>query len=56
MEDRKSFPTGSPIGRNEPPVPIGLQTQAGYSVPVTYWFVQSCLRANGYWKFVKSYE
>jgi hypothetical protein len=27
MEDSKSFPTGSPIGRNEPSVSIGFQTQ-----------------------------
>jgi hypothetical protein len=27
MEDSKSVPTGSPVGRNEPPVPIGSHTQ-----------------------------
>jgi hypothetical protein len=27
VEDRKSLPVGSPVGQNEPPVPIGSQTQ-----------------------------
>jgi hypothetical protein len=27
MEDNKSVPVGSPVGQNEPPVPIGSQTQ-----------------------------
>jgi hypothetical protein len=27
MEYSKSVPVGSPVGRNEPPVPIGFQTQ-----------------------------
>jgi hypothetical protein len=28
MEDTKSDPVGSPIGENEPPVPIGSDTQS----------------------------
>jgi hypothetical protein len=27
MEDSESGPIGSPVGQNEPPVPIGSQTQ-----------------------------
>jgi hypothetical protein len=27
MENSKSVPVGSPVGQNEPPVPIGSQTQ-----------------------------
>jgi hypothetical protein len=27
MEDSKSLPAGSPIGQNEPPIPIGSETQ-----------------------------
>jgi hypothetical protein len=29
MEDSKSVFVGSPVGQNEPPVPIGSQTQPG---------------------------
>jgi hypothetical protein len=27
MEDANSIPVGSPVGQNEPPVPIGSHTQ-----------------------------
>jgi hypothetical protein len=27
MEDNKAVPTGSPVGQNEPPVPIGSHIQ-----------------------------
>jgi hypothetical protein len=56
VEDSKSVPIGLPIGRNELQVPIGFQKQARYSIPVTYWFAQSCLRTNGYGRFVISCE
>jgi hypothetical protein len=48
MEDSKSILAGSPVAHNEPPVPIGSQTQPSEPIGDKNRIISPALKSAGY--------